>query len=294
MILGFADYEEQGRRLAEALDRPFELVGIHRFPDGESKVTLPPALPGDTVLCRSLDQPNGKLVELLLAARTARELGASRLTLVAPYLCYMRQDIAFAPGEAVSQKIIGRFLADLFDGVLTVDPHLHRTPRLEDVIPARYARAISCAPAMAAFLKTRFGGRARQALLLGPDGESVQWVEAIARAAGLEYRVAEKERLGDHEVRTALPEGEYRGREVIIVDDMASTGRTIVAVAEQLRAAGAETVHCLVTHALFAKGSTRILGEAGVEGIWSSDSIAHPTNEVSLAELLAEAVREIS
>ena len=129
MLLGFSDYESQGRRLADALGMPFALVAIHRFPDGESKVTLPSPLPERVVLCRSLDAPNDKLIELMLCAETARAMGAKRVALVAPYLCYMRQDIAFHPGEAVSQKIVGKFLAGLFDAVITVDPHLHRIAR---------------------------------------------------------------------------------------------------------------------------------------------------------------------
>ena len=126
MILCFDDYEIQSRKLATALDIPCHIIQRHRFPDGESKLTLPDKLSQHVLICRSLDQPNEKLVELLLAAKTARELGARKLTLIAPYLCYMRQDIAFHPGEAISQPIIGNFLAGLFDNVITVDPHLHR------------------------------------------------------------------------------------------------------------------------------------------------------------------------
>lgn len=288
MILGFSDYADQGKRLAEALGRPFAPIDIHRFPDGESRVTLPPELPERVVLCRSLDRPNDKLVELLLAARTARELGARHLTLVAPYLCYMRQDIAFHPGEAVSQRIVGGFLAELFDAVFTVDPHLHRIDRLEQAIPTGRAVALSAAPALAAFL----AGQSRAPLLLGPDGESEQWVRAVAEPAGLEYAVAEKERLGDREVRVKLPEATFAGREVVLVDDMASTGRTLMAVVRRLREAGAERVHCLVTHALFGEDVTAGLQEAGVDRIWSTDSIAHPSNAVPLAETLAKALRD--
>ena len=287
MILGFADYADQGARLAEALDRPFVTIDTHRFPDGESRVTLPPELPERVALCRSLDQPNDKLVELLLAARTARELGAHHLTLVAPYLCYMRQDIAFHPGEAVSQRIIGGLLAELFDGVYTVDPHLHRIDRLDEAIPTGEAVALSAAPAMAAFL----ADQTREPLLLGPDGESEQWVRAIAEPAGLDYAVATKERLGDREVRVRLPEADFSGREVVLVDDMASTGRTLMAVVRRLYDAGAERVHCLVTHALFGEDVTTGLREAGVDRIWSTDSIAHPSNAVPLAETLAKALR---
>ena len=99
MLLGFDDYEMQSRNLAAALEMPWELVSSHRFPDGEVKLKLPADLPERVIVCRSLDRPNEKLVELLLTARAAREQGVKQLTLVAPYLCYMRQDKAFRPGE---------------------------------------------------------------------------------------------------------------------------------------------------------------------------------------------------
>jgi ribose-phosphate pyrophosphokinase len=144
----------------------------HRFPDGELKVRLPASLSEHVVLQRSLDQPNEKLLELLLAAQTARQLGAKQLTLVAPYLAYMRQDIAFTPGEAVSQRIVGRFLADLFDAVITVDPHLHRVATLQEAVPVHRAVALSGAPLLADLIAVRRPG----AMLIGPDSESAQWL----------------------------------------------------------------------------------------------------------------------
>jgi len=286
-LLGFADYRAQGETLAAALGIPFSLIEVHRFPDGESKVTVPGPLDGEVIFCRSLDHPNYKLIELLLAARTARELGAQRLTLVAPYLCYMRQDIAFNPGEAVSQRIVGGWLAELFDRVITVDPHLHRIERLEQAIPGREAIALAATRPMGEFLTAN----TRAPLLVGPDAESEQWVRAIAEPAGLEFIVARKERLGDREVAVTLPERDYRGHEVILVDDMISTGRTIATVARKLKQAGAATIHCLVTHALFTSEVDELLHDAGVDKIWSSDSVAHPSNAVVLGGLLATAVR---
>jgi ribose-phosphate pyrophosphokinase len=286
-LLGFADYRNQGEALAKALGIPFALADIHRFPDGESKVTLPSELPAELILCRSLDHPNDKLIELLLAARTARLQGVERLTLVAPYLCYMRQDIAFHPGEAVSQRIIGHFLAELFDRVVTVDPHLHRIDRLEQAIPGREAIALGSAELMGAFLAQN----TTRPLLVGPDAESAQWVRAIAAPAGLDYTVATKERLGDREVRITLPKHDYHRHEVILVDDMISTGRTLINVTEQLKRQGAETIHCLVTHALFSDDVSEALHAAGIDRIWSSDSIPHPSNAVPLAELLVQGVR---
>ena len=143
MLLFFDDYEKQSRKLAAVLDLPCHKIQRHRFPDGEYKCTLPAKLPEHVLFCQSLDQPNEKLLALLLAAKTARELGAKVLTLVAPYLCYMRQDKAFNAGEVISKSIVGNFLADLFDNVITVDPHLHRIQHLEQAVPAKHAVALS-------------------------------------------------------------------------------------------------------------------------------------------------------
>ena len=119
LLLHFAEDQAQADRLAQATGFAVAQVVRHRFPDGELKLRLPPQLPDRVVVLRSLDHPNEKLVELLLVARTARTLGATHLTLVAPYLAYMRQDIAFERGEVVSQRVVGRFLADLFNTVIT-------------------------------------------------------------------------------------------------------------------------------------------------------------------------------
>lgn len=289
LILGFADYREPAQRLAAAAGLDYAEIEVHHFPDGESRLQLPAALPQRAILCRSLDRPNDKLVELELAAVTARELGARHLTLVAPYLCYMRQDKAFHPGEAVSQRIVGRWLARLVDAVITVDPHLHRTPHLGDAVPVPRALSLSAGPLLGQWLE----GRTAAPLLLGPDSESAPWVESIARLAGLDYGVASKERTGDREVRVTLPDLNVRGREVVLVDDIASTGRTLAAAAAQVLAKGARTVDVLVTHALFAGDALEVLKAAGVGAVLSTDSVRHASNRVELAPLLAEALETV-
>lgn len=285
-VLAFPDAVAQSRALADAAGCGHDLVEVHRFPDGESRLRLPVSLDEHLVLYRSLDHPDAKLVELMLAAETARTLGARRLTLVAPYLCYMRQDAAFHPGEAVSQTIVGRFLAGLFDAVITVDPHLHRVHRLSDAVPASSATALSAAPAMGRFL----AAREPRPLIVGPDEESAQWVAQVAEGAGTDYLVASKARHGDREVQVSLPAGDYGGREVVLVDDVASTGRTLVGAARALLAAGAARVDVLVTHALFVDDALEELAAAGVGSVWSSDSVPHPSNAFPLASLLASAL----
>lgn len=259
----------------------------HRFPDGELKLTLPPRLPRVVAILRSLHEPNAKLIELWLAARTARTLGAVTVTLVAPYLAYMRQDRAFAPGEAISQRHIGALLAAVFDGVITVDPHLHRISSLAEVLPETTAVTLSAAPAIGRFLRRRAAG----ALLVGPDEESRQWVRNAADAAGLEWAVARKVRRGDRRVVIVMPDVNVRNRRVVLVDDMISTGRTLVGAARALTKAGAARVDVAATHALFSEDAGHALRAAGVRSIWTTDSVRHQTNAIPLAGLLADALR---
>ena len=286
-VLGANDYSEQARRLAKILGATYEKITIHHFPDRESKVVMPEQLDEEIILCRSLDYPNNKLVELLMICDHARQHGVKKITLVAPYLCYMRQDIAFAPGEVVSQKVIGKWLNSLVDKIVTVDPHLHRTHDLHEIMPDVETITLSAAPLMAEFLRKR----PAPPLLLGPDGESEQWVSEIAKMAKLEWVVASKIRHSDHRVQVNLPNYDFNSRNVVIVDDVASTGRTISNTAKQLKLAGATTVSCMITHPLFAHDAEQVLTSACVNHIWSTDSINHHTNVIQLAEMIGTALK---
>lgn len=288
LLLAFSDYLEPARRLAEACGLDLAEIALHRFPDGESKLQLPASLPPTVILCRSLHDPNHKLVELLLAAQSARANGAEQVMLVAPYLCYMRQDKAFHPGEVVSQTIIGQFLAELFDVVITVDAHLHRIQTLSEAIPIAHAINLTATEPMAAFIQQHIDNP----LLIGPDQESSQWVGAIAESAGLDFVVANKERFGDRDVRISLPEAHYQDRHIVLVDDVASTGKTLLAVAEQLQARSVASVDVMVNHALFVNDSVKQLQAAGVSHIWSCDSIPHDSNQIRLSNLLADCLQQ--
>jgi ribose-phosphate pyrophosphokinase len=283
LLLHFEDETESAARIAAAAGIDLSSIERHRFPDGELKLRLPATLPPHVVLLRSLAQPNEKLVELLLAAQTARTLGATQLTLVAPYLAYMRQDMAFSPGEAVSQRIVGRFLAGLFDAVITVDPHLHRVTTLEEAVPVPRAIVLSGAPLLADLIARQRPG----ALLVGPDEESAQWIAQAAARHGFDHAVCRKVRHGDRQVEIALPDLPVQGRAVVLLDDVASSGHTLAQAARGLLAAGAASVDVAVTHALFAGDAGPLLWDAGIRQVWSTDCIEHPSNAVSMAAAIA-------
>ncbi|MCC6922865.1 MAG: ribose-phosphate diphosphokinase [Nitrosomonas sp.] len=290
LIVGYDDYRTQAQNLANALQMPYREIRRHVFPDGESLIQVPVELPQHVVLIRSLNQPNDKLIELLFSVSALRQHGAKRITLVAPYLCYMRQDIENQPGEAVSQRVIGQLLADHFDDVITVDPHLHRVQRLDQAIPIRNARAVSAGENIARFIASRYSS----GILLGPDSESEQWVREIATKIGFSYAVATKIRSGDQLVEVSIPQRDYAGQPVILIDDMISTGRTLAQASDKLLQAGASQVDAIITHPLFCNDAEQCMLQSGVTHIWSTDSITHPTNAIALADLLADAIKQLA
>ncbi|MBY0234170.1 MAG: ribose-phosphate diphosphokinase [Burkholderiaceae bacterium] len=287
VLLAFEEEAILADELAQALGLPLKFIRRHRFPDGELRLVLPTPLPPTVLLLRGLQQPNEKLTELMIAAPTARDLGAQRLLLIAPYLAYMRQDMEFTPGEAVSQRHIARLLSQFFDHVLTIDPHLHRISHLDEVMPAGAGLALSAAGLLGRWVAEQVPG----ALLLGPDEESGQWVREAAQAAGLDHAIGSKVRHGDAQVSLALPDVPVDGRALVLLDDMASTGRTLIGAAQGLLARGARTVDVAVTHALFNGAAVADLHAAGVRHVWSSNSVPHASNAVSIVPLLAEALR---
>ncbi len=290
LVLGFNDYLAPAQQLAQCLAMPFKQVDSHQFPDGETKVTLPSNLPKKLIICQTLNQPDHKLIELILVAQTAREQGVEHITLVTPYLCYMRQDIAFHAGEAVSQKIIGKLLSDYFDAVLTIDPHLHRINNLSQAIPNSQALALHATPAMSAFIRQHF----EAPIIIGPDEESMQWVEAIAQRDQWYYTIANKQRFGDKDVAVTLGDINLSNRDVVIIDDIASTGRTLEQTVKQLLPQKPNSISIMVTHAFFVDDAIERLHALGVNNIWSSDSVLHKTNSFSIIEILAQATKNLS
>jgi len=298
LLLGFDDYLPQAKKLALSLTLPMKQVHLHQFPDGETKVTLPTELPRKIIICRSLYQPNEKLIELIITAAAAKNQGVEHITLVTPYLCYMRQDMAFHAGEAISQKIIGKLLSEYFDRVITIDPHLHRINNLAEAIPNKEAISLHATQAITDFLKQKF----THPVIIGPDGESQQWVKAIATPHQWQYTIATKQRYSDTHVAVSFSEKENEcdentalnltGQDIIIVDDIASTGKTLIQAVIQLQQQKPKSISIIVTHAFFVDSAIKQLNDLGVKNIWSSDSIPHATNAFSIIDTVAAHLKE--
>jgi ribose-phosphate pyrophosphokinase len=286
IVLPLPGSERLGR-IARDLHGVTGAVEVHRFPDGEARVRLTGTVGSeDVVLVAGLDRPDEKMLPLLFAAATARDLGAASVGLVVPYLPYLRQDRRFHAGEGVSARYFAGLLSRAVDWLVTVDPHLHRIATLEELFGIA-AEAAHAAPLLAEWIRRHV----EAPLVLGPDAESVQWVASIARLVDAPHAVFGKRRVGDRRVEIVLPDlAAHAGRRPVLVDDIISSGGTMAAAVRALRAGGWPAPDCLAVHAVFAEGAQGALRDAGAAAVVTCNTIPHPSNAIGVEGLLAEAV----
>jgi len=290
LLMAMPGNEKLAAELAAMLDYELGRVEIRQFPDGETYLRLmtSPEQRAVAIMC-TLDHPDEKILPLLFCAATARELNASRVGLVAPYLAYMRQDRRFKPGEAVTSRQVAHLVSEAFDWLVTLDPHLHRYGTLGDIysIPTRIVHA---APMVSLWIRTNVSNP----LIIGPDSESEQWVAAVAKDADAPYCVLEKTRHGDRSVEIKIADlVRWQGRTPVLVDDIISTGQTMLEAIRLLRSQGWAAPVSIAVHGLFAEQADRFLAQAGAQVI-TSNTIVHATNRIDLTASLARAIGEIA
>lgn len=287
-VISLPGSEACADRIAERLGAP--RCGLHsrRFPDGETYLrVLDDVRDRDAVIVAQLRDPDPQIPGLLFLADALRELGASSVGLVAPYLPYMRQDTRFQPGEAITSRSFAKLVSAAFDWLVTVDPHLHRHTSMHELydIPAA---VVPAAPAIAAWVQTQVA----RPYLIGPDEESEQWVGEVAALVGCPHSVFRKQRLGDHEVRLTLPDMQALGGHTpVLVDDIISTAHTLAAAIRRLREMGFAGPVCVGVHAVFSGNAAALLHDAGAARVVSCNTLRHPSNAIDVSGALAEAVR---
>jgi ribose-phosphate pyrophosphokinase len=288
IVLGLPGSEELAADLAASLGAQRGGLTLHRFPDQETCVRITSVVADcDVIVACSLDQPNDKLIALYLAASTLRALGARRVILVAPYLPYMRQDHSFHTGEGVSAVHIASWLSSFLDGLVTVDPHLHRIHDLGEVYRIA-TRVVHAAKPIASWIRENVSN----AVLVGPDEESRQWVSEVAQDVPCPFFVLEKIRFGDRDVEVHMPDAAaHQDRTPVLVDDIVSSAHTMIAAVKRLQANGFGPPVCIGIHALFSQDAYEQLRHAGAQEVITCNTIRHISNGIDLNRSLALSVR---
>lgn len=265
-----------------------EPVQFRRFPDGESYVRFDSVVRDQEVCIVAAPLLDEMLPGLWFLCDLLRQLGVGSISLLVPYLPYMRQDQAFYPGETISARSFAGLLSSMADQVITVDPHLHRIHRLDEIftIPTH---AIHTASFLSVYLRTHF----TNALVIGPDSESEQWAAAVAHGAGLPYVICTKVRHGDREVEVAGEiSPELHSRTPVVVDDILSTGRTLGKVADFLRNTGLPAPVCIAVHGVCAGDALDFLKNAGYRQILTTNTLPNPVACLDITPVIAKALHQ--
>lgn len=267
---------------------------VRRFPDGEKYLRVLSDVQGKNVaIIQSIHHtPDELLFEYLLLADTVKDLGARKVTAFIPYFAYARQDERFKPGEALSFRTVTKLIECVgTDEVYTIDMHQHRVLKSSEVfgIPSHN---LSAMPLLADHIQKL--GKLRDPLVIGPDAEAEQWARLAAERLHTDYDVFQKTRLGDAKVEVRPRRSNAGGRDVLIVDDIISTGGTIVEAVKILLGQGAKRIQVACTHPILAPGALEKIKEMGVEDVIGTDTVPSPISDVTVAPLIAEQVRKDS
>lgn len=289
ILFNLPEDESFAFELARGLSWQQGTLEWHTFPDREISIRVLSALTGPEVyFLTNLHHPNEKIIKLIFAAEALRAVGAKKITLIAPYLSYMRLDEVTKSGEGLTSKYFAQLISHYYDRLITVDPHLHRVRNLDKLYPIQ-TQVVHAAPVVANWVWRHV----KNPLIIGPDEESEQWIKVIAHEAKLPYVVFKKKRYGDNSVSISAPlMSDYRDHKPVMIDDIISSGTTMLQGIKVLESSGMQKPICVGIHPVFAEGAKESLLEAGAESIVSCNTIPHSTNAIDLVPLFVELLQQ--
>jgi len=274
--------------MAQGLYGEIAQIERHIFPDGESYIRVSnDCTQRDAIIITNLHQPNAKILSLIFLCETLRELGIKSIMLVCPYLPYMRQDIQFRSGEGITSRFFAKLMSQYLDSLVTIDPHLHRYNSLDEIYTLQ-STVLHANPEVANWIKSNI----ENPLVLGPDSESEQWAASVAEMIGCPYIILSKERIADKEVQISPPDAkQFNHLTPVLIDDIISTGRTMIKTAEALKLEGFKAPVCIGVHAVFSDDAYAEMKKAYISKIITCNTIPHETNMIDLTTLLLEEIR---
>jgi len=290
LIVAGSASSKLAERVAKQLKCKLTKPELKLFPDGELYVRIPADVKGEdvTVIQSTCYPPNQNYMELLLLLDAARDLGAKNVIAVMPYFAYARQDKRFKEGEAVSLYTVAKLIESVgTDKVYTVDMHAHRVGDIQEIFKVP-ARNLTAAPLLAKYLVDNY--QLKDPVIIGPDDEAERWAKEAGEALGADWDYMIKERLGPEEVRIKARNLKVEGRDAMVIDDIVSTGETMVEAIKILKKRGARKIYAGCIHAVLAGNAQEKVRKAGAEDIFATDTIEHKISKVSVAPLIADAI----
>ncbi len=287
IIKGFSHGSHIAKKIANKLKTKYHELEVTRFPDSEIKLRFKTNIKGkDVVLVQSFyENINDCIVEALFAAETARNLGAKKVILAAPYFPYLRQDKRFNPGECISLRTIAKNIDEDFDKVLIVDPHLHRERTLKHIFKIS-SKKVTANPLITDYIKKKI----KNPVIIGPDWESYKWAQRCAEKIGCDCAIMEKKRYSATKVKVTLNKKiDIKSKNLIFIDDMISTGNTLLRAIEAMKKLGAKKVTCFAVHGILVNNSLEKLQKAGATVI-TTNTIPNKAAKIDVSNLIADSL----
>ncbi len=288
LIIGCSNSKKLAEKIAKKLKAEYSPLTVKHFPDGELYIKFEINLKNkDIVLVQTLYPANEALLETIFAGQTAKELGAKNVKLVVPYLAYIRQDKRFNPGEAVSSKIVGN-LFNIFDEVITIDPHLHRYKSLDEIFQTK-TKKLTANKLIKDYIKSNF----KNPVILGPDEESYQWAKEVADTVNADVAIAKKIRYSPRhvkvEIKSKVP---IKNRNIIIIDDIISTGATILKTIEYAKRLNPKNISVICIHGIFTDSITYKEIVKNTKKITTTNTISNKHAKIDVSGLIADSLSQ--
>lgn len=282
IIVGGSSSRDLAKELAAILGCSYVQAATTRFPDGECYTRIDQMELNDDVVIVQNTYPDNNMIEVFLLQDAVRRLGAKTITLVIPYFGYARQDRVFKPGEPESARVMTRHLGLDCDHVITVD--IHKESVL-DYFKCSHQDLKAAEP-----IANYFKDKGIQ-LVLSPDVGALGRAKDVADRIGVQYDNLQKVRLSGSEVQISPATMDCNGKNVLIVDDMISTGGTIIAAAHALRQAGAQSISVACTHGVFVNNAIERLTGSSLDTVLCCNTLENELSHISVAPIIAEALR---
>lgn len=306
LILNGSRSTTLGEKIAITLGIKFENVSTRIFPDGETYVRINTDVEAREIFLvqTMFPEPNDSLMEFLLIADAAKDMGARKITGIIPYSAYARQDRRFQPGEAFSMKMVVNLMKSVgVESLLTVDTHYRHVGIGEFDLLGIPCFNLSACRILLSHIEDKVEG---DLTTIGPDFGSSKMVKC---ATGEEMVLKKEKRCPicgliakqckctaknkTYVITEVVSDFDFQGKNVVILDDIIASGGTMIKAIEKVKSEGASKVIAAATHGLFLKDSFRKLKEL-TDYLVVTDSIATPVSNVSVAPLIVEAVKELN
>jgi ribose-phosphate pyrophosphokinase len=260
---------------------------LEKLPDGEKYVRIPENVDGKQVyIVNSFAHiPDELIIETLFLIDTFKELGAKKVIGIFPYFPYSRLMRRFIRGEAAKLKSVAKlFKVAGLDKMYVVDFHQRDFDEIFDFEVVD----ITAMHLLAGYAKKNF--QLESPFVVGADEVAEYWAEIVARELNSEYALMRKIRIDAENVVVDSVPKEVVNKDVVIVDDIISTGGTVVQAIKALKAAGARRIYAACTHPALSNEALKMIYHAGIDGIVGTDTVLSPISYVSVADLISESI----